>query len=141
MTTRERAVRLGSRRLKVASAYAVAGWLLVGPPYTVEDDCTFRYRDLPQEEWSERLGPFGTSEECEAARVEVDRRLARSRERLARSIEGGYRRAPHTPWWDKRLFPPSSWDECQAKADYWELRHTACLERASRTRHRDGLAR
>src|SRR5262245_25876179 len=112
----------GAKRCCPVAAGLVAGWVLVVQPYDVERDCTFRYRDIPATEWSNsNLGPYGASAECERVRTELARRLQRRPQRFSRWDWV----APFKWLWSE----PSTWEECQAKADYWDTPHTRCVER------------
>jgi hypothetical protein len=105
----------------------LAAWFLVMPPRTTNDDCTITYyEDTPVAEWAATIGPLETLEECETVRHDVANRLERRRrgETPLRPV----RRGPLDAIL-RLFFPPHTFMECEAVADYWALEHTRCAER------------
>jgi predicted RNase H-like HicB family nuclease len=104
----------------------LAGWVFVMQPgRTTNRDCTTTYdEETPVDRWGSFHDPFETREECERVRHEIARRQELNRESPTRRPKW----SPLDPLL-KLLFPPSTWDECEAVADYWALEHTRCVER------------
>lgn len=109
----------------------LVGWVIAIPPRSVDRDCRNSYDEAaPLAQWERTTFSYDAKETCDRARAELAKRQESGRgDRVERAKqregEAGIMGRFVMRWFSS----PSTWDRCEALADYWL--HARCIEAAT----------